>query len=250
MNIDKKHELEKQGRAMLTPNWNELDPKETPKGLGEEHPKIVKEYDKNSLIIKLKKEEIKNISNKTLHEVISSRRSLRKYQNIPLSLDQLSYLFYETSRLFKHTKSISFRAYPSGGATASLETYVYINKVEGLSKGLYRYLPIEGDLLFIYNDDHLEEKVDKAIKNQLRGGAAVFFWTAIPRRTEFKYSFTAHKMIAMEAGHACQNLALASEAIDFGSVAISAYDQVLCDQVVKVDGEEEFVIYLSVVGKK
>ena len=54
--------------------------------------------------------EIKNISKKTLHEVIESRRSLRKYQDVPLSMDQLSYLFYETSRLFKYTKSISFRA--------------------------------------------------------------------------------------------------------------------------------------------
>ena len=250
MNKELKLELVKQGRAMLRPNWNELNSKETPKGLGEEFPAIVKSYYEDSEIIKLKKEEIKNISKKTLNEVIESRRSLRKYQDVPLTIDQLSYLFYETSRLFKHTKSISFRAYPTGGATASLETYVYINKVVGLKKGLYRYLPIPGDLLFIYNSEELETKVNEALKNQLRGGAAVFFWTAIPRRTEFKYSFTAHKMIAMEAGHTCQNLALASEAIDFGAVAISAYDQKLCDKVLKVDGEEEFVIYLSVVGKK
>jgi len=250
MNRDEKLKLVKQGREMLRPNWNELDSKETPKGLGEDYPPIVKTDDENATIVELKKEEIKNISKKTLHEVIESRRSLRKYQDVPLSMDQLSYLFYETSRLFKYTKGISFRAYPSGGATASLETYVYINKVKGLEKGLYRYLPIPGDLLFIYNSEHLENEVNEALKNQLRDGAAVFFWTAIPRRTEFKYSFTAHKMIAMEAGHACQNLALASEAIDFGAVAISAYDQTLCDKVLKVDGEEEFVIYLSVVGKK
>ena len=250
MNKSEKLELVKQGRKMLRPNWNELDTKETPKGLGEEYPSIVKSYDEDSLIIKLKKEEIKNISNKTLHEVIESRRSLRKYKNVQLSMNQLSYLFYETSRLFKYTKSISFRAYPSGGATASLETYIYINKVEGLKEGLYRYLPKLGDLLFMYSSENLRSDVNDALKNQLRDGAVVFFWTAIPRRTEFKYSFTAHKMIAMEAGHACQNLALACEAIDFGSVAISAYDQKLCDEVLHVDGEEEFVIYLSVVGKK
>lgn len=250
MNREEKRQLIQKGREMLRPNWNELDPMETPKGMGEEYPEIVKSFDEDSLIIKLKKEEIKNISTKTLNEVIESRRSLRKYQDVPLTIDELSYLFYETSRLFKHTKSISFRAYPSGGATASLETYVYLNKVEGLEKGLYRYLPIPGDLLFLYNSAELENEVNNALKNQLRGGAAVFFWTAIPRRTEFKYSFTAHKMIAMEAGHTCQNLALASEAIDFGSVAISAYDQELCDKVLKVDGEEEFVVYLSVVGKR
>lgn len=250
MKLEERMKLIKQGREILKPNWNKLDTKETPKGLGHAYPDIVKSYDENSKIIRLKKEAIKHLSKKTLHEVIESRRSLRKYQDIALTMDQLSYLFYETSRMFKHTKSISFRAYPSGGATASLETYVYINKVEGLEKGIYRYLPISGDLLFVYNSENLEEEVNSALKNQLRDGAIVFFWTAIPYRTEFKYSFTAHKMIAIEAGHACQNLALACEAIDFGAVAISAYDQELCDKVLKVDGEEEFVIYLSVLGKR
>lgn len=250
MNQAKINELNKLGREMLKPNWDDLKIKETPRGLGEETPEIVKSYSKDALIIKLKKNEIKNLSSKTLHEVIESRRSVRRYQDIPLSMDQLSYLFYETARLFEMTKGRSIRVYPTAGATASLETYVYINKVEELDKGMYRYLPESGDLMFMYNDDLLERKVNNAIKRQLRDGAIVVFWTTIPYRTEHKYSFTSHKMIAMEAGHACQNLYLASEAIDFGCVAISAYNQELCDKVLKVDGENEFCIYLAVVGKK
>lgn len=250
MNQDKINELNRLGREMLKPNWDDLNTKETGKGNGEIAPDVVKAYSEDSKIIVLKKSEIKNLSSKTLNEVIESRRSLRKYQDIPLSMDQLSYLFYETSRLFRIENGRSYRVYPSGGATASLETYIYINKVEGLEKGMYRYLPVPGDLMFMYNSDLLEDEVNNAIKRQLRGGAAVFFFTAIPLRTEYKYSFTSHKMIAMEAGHACQNLSLACEAIDFGAVAISAYNQELCDKVLKVDGENEFVIYLAVVGKK
>lgn len=250
MEETKINELNKQGRNMLKPNWDNLKTKETPRGKGVEAPEVVKAYDKDSLIIKLKKDEIKNISSKTLHEVIESRRSLRKYKDIPLTIDELSYLFYETARLFNIENGRSYRVYPTGGATASLETYVYISKVEGLEQGIYRYLPVPGDLMFMYNSDKLEDEVNNAIKRQLRGGAAVFFWTTIPFRTEYKYSFTSHKMIAMEAGHACQNLSLASEAIDCGCVAISAYNQDLCDRVLKVDGENEFTIYLSVVGKK
>ena len=56
-------------------------------------------------------------------------------------------------------------------------------------------------------------------------------------------------MIAMEAGHACQNLYLAAESIDCGVVAIGAYHQQKADQLLELD-EEEFVIYAATLGKK
>ena len=45
MNKDKINELIKQGRQMLKPNWDELNPEETPKGRKEEYPSIVKDFD-------------------------------------------------------------------------------------------------------------------------------------------------------------------------------------------------------------
>ena len=56
-------------------------------------------------------------------------------------------------------------------------------------------------------------------------------------------------MIALDAGHLCQNLYLASEAIGAGACAIGAYDQVKADALLDVDGEDEFVIYVAPVGK-
>jgi nitroreductase len=74
--------------------------------------------------------------------------------------------------------------------------------------------------------------------------------TASPYRTEYKYSFTAHKMIAMEAGHAGQNLSLAAEVIDCGACCLAAYRQDLADQVLGIDGVDEFTTYAITVGKK
>lgn len=59
----------------------------------------------------------------------------------------------------------------------------------------------------------------------------------------------AHKVIALDAGHVCQNLYLACEAIDAGTCAIAAYDQEELDELLGLDGEEEFSIYLAPVGK-
>jgi SagB-type dehydrogenase family enzyme len=58
----------------------------------------------------------------------------------------------------------------------------------------------------------------------------------------------AHKVMLLDAGHLCQNLYLACEAIGLGTCAIGAYDQNKIDTFINVDGEDEFVVYLSPVG--
>jgi nitroreductase len=66
---------------------------------------------------------------------------------------------------------------------------------------------------------------------------------------EWRYHIAAHKVIALDAGHVCQNLYLACTAITGGTCAIAAYHQELMDRLVHVDGSDEFVIYLAAVGK-
>ncbi len=66
---------------------------------------------------------------------------------------------------------------------------------------------------------------------------------------EWRYDLAAHKVIALDAGHVCQNLYLACEAIEAGCCAIAAYDQDLMDALIKLDGQEEFTVYLAAVGK-
>ena len=56
-------------------------------------------------------------------------------------------------------------------------------------------------------------------------------------------------VIAVDAGHVCQNLYLACEAIGAGTCAIGAYDQEAMDALIRVDGKDEFVIYIAPVGK-
>ena len=53
----------------------------------------------------------------------------------------------------------------------------------------------------------------------------------------------------LDAGHVWQNLYLAAEAIEFGACAIAAYDQDAMDSLLGLDGDDEFVVYLSPVGK-
>ncbi len=57
------------------------------------------------------------------------------------------------------------------------------------------------------------------------------------------------KIIAIDAGHLCQNLYLSCESIGVGTCGIGAYDQDKVDSLLGVDGVDEFTIYIAPTGK-
>ncbi|WP_372847222.1 SagB/ThcOx family dehydrogenase, partial [Pontiella sp.] len=184
-----------------------------------------------------------------LIEVIAQRKSDRKFLPTPLTLEELSFLLWATQGMRDDTNRR--RTAPSAGARHPFETYLIVDKVEGVEPGLYRYLPLDHKLLFLRADAHFPEQVTEACRGQVFCGnsAAVFVWTAIPYRTEWRYDIIAHKMIALDAGHVCQNLYLASTAIGAGTCGIGAYDHKRMDALIGVDGVDEFTVYLAPVGK-
>jgi nitroreductase len=53
----------------------------------------------------------------------------------------------------------------------------------------------------------------------------------------------------LDIGHVCQNLYLAAEGIGGGVCAIGAYVQEAFDELLGIDGKNEYVVYLAAVGK-
>lgn len=188
-----------------------------------------------------------------LIEVLRRRQSRRQYTAEALTLEELSFLLWATQgvRGIFRDGVAAFRTVPSAGARQPFETYLVINRVEGVQPGLYRYLSLEHELGFLREDADLPVRAAEACNGQtfVAHSAVTFFWTAIPYRTEWRYSIAAPKLIALDAGHVCQNLYLAAEAIGAGTCAIAAYNQRLADALLGVDGEDEFVIYVAPVGK-
>ncbi|MFA7075318.1 MAG: SagB/ThcOx family dehydrogenase [Candidatus Izemoplasmatales bacterium] len=239
----------KRNRETIKPNWLDLYSTNSPKRQGFSKPNQFLEPTEDMAVIDLLVD-FPSVKQKTLTEVIKSRRSLREYEDSYLSFEELSYLLWETSRVDSYNKNAVFRTIPTAGATNSMETYLFINKVEKIKCGMYLYVQDTHQIALVKRDKDLSEMVDKALMKQLRNAHVVFMFTCIPERTEYKYDFCAHKMIAIEAGHACQNLSLAAEVIDAGICAISAYNQELIDQAIGIDGVDHFTIYCATVGKK
>ena len=239
----------KQNRIAIKPIWNDLNQTKSDRDLGKPRPDNFKHQSVETMLIDLKKE-FPNIKQKTLLECIENRRSLRQYSNQELSFEEMSYILYETASVKDFKPGIVFRTIPTGGATNAMETYVYIDKVKDIQAGLYHYYQDTHQLCLIDQESSLRQRVNVALYNQFRDAAIVLFLTTIPYRSEYKYQFAAHKMIAMEAGHAFQNTSLAAEVIDCGGVCIAAYDQDKMDELLQVDGENEFSTYAYTLGKK
>lgn len=216
-------------------------------------PPIEKPYDMNSNRIELvTKDNCHGIAHIDLISAIQNRQSHRHFKNEPLSLEELSFLLWATQGIRKREdEATAFRTVPSAGCRHALETYLCILNVTGLAMGIYRYLPIEHQLLTVSLNENLPEDIVTATLYQSFIGKApvTFIWTTIPYRMEWRYHTAAHKVIAIEAGHVCQNLYLACAAIGGGTCAVAAYHQELLNNLLGVDGDNEFAIYLAAVGK-
>lgn len=186
-----------------------------------------------------------------LPTLIAIRRSCRSFRDASLSLDELAFLLWATQGVHQTGTPNVFRTVPSAGCRHALETYLCVFNVGELAPGFYRYLPLEHQLLWEFSETRVHAKLTAATLGQafVARGAAVFFWTTVPYRMEWRYGLAAHRVILLDAGHVCQNLYLASTAIGAGTCAVAAYDQQAMDQLLRVDGQDEFTLYLAPVGK-
>ena len=82
-----------------------------------------------------------------LYETIEHRRSIRSYTNESIMRWELSLMLHYTQGVSSE-ENPHLRTVPSAGSLHPFETYIAINRVEGLQSGIYRYLPLDHALVF------------------------------------------------------------------------------------------------------
>jgi len=184
---------------------------------------------------------------------LEARRTRRRYSTQPLSLAELSFLLWCTQGVKKvSSRPATLRTVPSAGARHAFETYLMINRVDGLTPGLYRYLAIEHSLIELDFSPDLGEQIIHACleQKQVRNAAVTFLWIAVLERMTWRYGERGYRYLHLDAGHVCQNLYLSAEAVDCGVCAIGAFDEEQLNRLLRLDGEQLFAIYLASLGKK
>lgn len=187
-----------------------------------------------------------------LTEAINERKSMRKYTDDNLSLAELAYLLWTTQGVKKVTnRPATIRTVPSAGSRHPLETFILVNKVEQLQPGLYRYLALEHKLVPVLLGPDVSPQVEAFCHQQPFVGtsAATFIWAADFYRCKWRYQERAYRYVFLDAGHACQNLYLATAAINCGCCGIGAFDDDKLNALLGLNGLDHSVIYAATVGK-
>lgn len=192
------------------------------------------------------------ITNNNFTSVVNQRKSSRVFTNEKMTLEQLSYLLWATQGV-KEIRGKSYatiRTVPSGGARHGFETYLVVRNCEGLEAGIYHYLPMEHAIEFIKEVDNLSQAISDSLCGQdwAKKANVVFYWSMVAYRCEWRYGIYAHRVALIDAGHVGQNLYLASTALGLGTCGIAAFDDASCNELMDLDGEEEFIVYTAPVG--
>ena len=184
--------------------------------------------------------------------LIESRHSSRIYTQKNMTLEQLSFLLWACQgvKSIRGKSYATLRTVPSGGARHPFETYLVVRKVDGLRSGVYHYLPMEHALEFLQEIENLDERINESLCGQIWASKAnvLFYWSMVPYRAEWRYGIYAHRVALMDAGHMAENLYLACTGLGLGCCAIGAFSDELCNDLLTLDGEEEFTLYVIPVG--
>ena len=187
-----------------------------------------------------------------LGRLLAGRRSRRAYSSRGLTADELSFILWAAQGLVKPlANGAGLRTSPSGGARHPLDTYVAVSRVEGIESGLYVYLP-DGHSLWLRAPHPGRERLLEVCHGQEFAASApvLLIWAAVEARTSWRYGPAAPKLVALDAGHACENLYLACEHLGLGTCAIGAYMQAEADGMLGLDGRREMTVYMAPVGRR
>lgn len=175
----------------------------------------------------------------SLEEALAGRRSVREFTARSLTQAEIGQLLWAAQGV---TSADGRRTAPSAGATYPLELYAVTANGVGL------YLPAEHALAPVRSDDVRPNLARAALSQEFVAEAPlVVVVAALPERTEARYGARAERYVALEAGHAAQNLLLEATALGLVGVPVGSFDDATVASLLRLR-DEEVPLYLLPIG--
>lgn len=185
-------------------------------------------------------------SDTSVEEALLKRRSVRSFQNEPVTLAEASQLLWSAQGI---TSPRGYRAAPSAGALYPLEVYMVAGKVGQLSPGIYRYMPHKHDLNKTQEGDRRGALSNASLsQGSVRNAPLVLVLAAVYKRITSKYGDRGMRYAHIEVGHAAQNVSFQAISLGLGSVMIGAFRDREVKSVMKL-GPDEDPLYIIPIGR-
>lgn len=205
---------------------------------------------------------MKNISKEDINffETVVNRKSTRSFTGKQMNFKDLSKLLFcanGVTRIEKYEDGTiwKLRTVPSGGGVFPVEIICAISGVEGLVSGLYFFNPIENciTLLSPYAKNDIDQEIINsmpALESTIKKSSINIFLISNLPRIEFKYRSRGYRFSLIECGHIAQNIALAAESLNWGSLCIGGFLDDEINDFLKLDGIDRAVQYCISIGSK
>jgi SagB-type dehydrogenase family enzyme len=189
-----------------------------------------------------------------LQKLIYGRYSCRCYEKRELPMATLSTLLfaaYGVTRKMRFQDGTNYfcRSVPSAGGLYPLEVYALIQRVEGVTDGLYHYNVLTHELEPVRLGMAFAELRSVMLALPFFEDANVLcLLVAIFMRAQKKYGPRGYRFILFEAGHSAQNICLAATEAGLASLCIGGYLDGKLNQVLQLDPIQEGVVYTVAAG--
>jgi len=237
-----------EGRSFMKSVWPAGEAMVSDQASGVPMPPFEDEFDENALI-PLPDPKAAELKKRDIMQIFDERVSRRKLGEGSISMSDLSFLLWACNGVRSMKAGRIFKTTPSAGSRHPFETFFYADKVDGLEPGLYRYIASRNSIVHISSEEGLKEGLVAGVKKQWFNCAVALFWVFNAYRCEWRYTHHSHKVSMLDVGHIAQNGYLAAEALGMGCCALGAYIQEDIDRLLGVDGDNEFCVYIEVIGK-
>lgn len=189
-----------------------------------------------------------------LTKVLRQRRSRRNFEDKPIALDTLARLLWFCSAesgelILPDGGTHRLRPAPSSGGLHSIEIYPILFSATGVESGRYHYNAHNHTLEQLQvGEDRNNWRECLFAENMIDSAAGVLVLTAVAGRVMHKYGDRGYRFIHIDAGHLAQNLLLMAEELGIGAVPLGGFFDDAVDQLLQIDGKNEFVVYPILIG--
>ena len=176
-------------------------------------------------------------------EALRMRASADAFKASPLPFGSLSLVF---ASLRMHRGS--HRPYPSGGSLFPIETYLCVENVESLDRGVYHYRPDTHALEFLWPSEPGVAYGALIPNETLRDAGAFVVCTAHWERSTPTYKDFAFELALIESGHLGQNILLAAAVSGIAARPLGGFVDEAMTALLDIDDSYEQPVYVIALG--